>query len=78
MTTTTFVTPEIPFRDFADHNPGHGTETIDETVCGLRDEYSATRIRRITTPVGIQFAVTGPAVDIARLAGLYAPAPSES
>jgi hypothetical protein len=71
MSTTTFVTPEIPFRDFADYNPGHGTETVRDTVLGLRDEYAATRIRRVTTPVGIQFIVTGPRVDIARLAALY-------
>lgn len=71
MSTTTFVTPEVPFRDFADHNPGHGTETVAETVRGLRDTYGATRIKRITTPTGIQFAVTGAYADLARLAALY-------
>jgi len=69
--TDTFVTPEIPFRDFAEHNPGHGTETVAETVRGLRDTYAATRIRKVTTPVGYQFVVTGPRIDVARLAALY-------
>lgn len=76
MSTATFVTPEIRFADFADWNPGHGTETVRETVQGLREEYAATRIKRITTPVGIQFAVTGPRVDIARLAALYGQRPT--
>jgi hypothetical protein len=67
----TYVTPEIPFADFADYNPGHGTETVEETVRGLRTTYAATRIKKITTPAGHQFAVTGAYVDVARLAALY-------
>jgi len=71
MITATYTTPEIKFADFADYNPGHGTETVRETVLGLRDEYAATKIKTVTTPVGHQFIVTGPIVDIARLAALY-------
>lgn len=67
----TYVTPEIPFRDFADYNPGHGTQTVRENVEFLRHTYGATRIKKITTPVGIQFAVTAACVDLARLAALY-------
>jgi hypothetical protein len=71
MSTTTFVTPEVPFRDFADYNPGHGTQTVRENVQWTRQEFAATRIKTVTTPVGHQFIVTGPIVDIARLAALY-------
>jgi hypothetical protein len=67
----TYVTPVIPFADFADYNPGHGTETVRDTVLGLRDAYAASKIKKIVGPTGIQFAVTGACVDLARLAALY-------
>lgn len=71
MATSTFVTPTIPFLDFADHNPGKGLTSIEDNVVFLRDAYGATRIKRITGPTGIQFAVTGPVSEIARLVELY-------
>ncbi len=67
----TYTTPVIPFADFADYNPGHGTETVRDTVLGLRDTYSASRVKKITTDTGHQFAVTGAYADVARLAALY-------
>lgn len=67
----TYVTPVIPFADFADYNPGHGTETVRDTVLGLRDTYAASRVKKIVGATGIQFAVTGAYMDVARLAALY-------
>ena len=71
MSNETYTTPVVPFADFADYNPGHGTETVRETVRGLRSEYAATKIKTITTDTGHRFAVTGPYADVARLAALY-------
>jgi hypothetical protein len=71
MPTVTYVTPEVPFRDFADYNPGHGTETVAQTVDGFRVDFAATGVETTSGPTGLQFAVTGPDVDIARLAALY-------
>jgi hypothetical protein len=71
MSNATYTTPEIPFADFADYNPGHGTQTVRENVQWTRAEFAATKIKTVTTPAGHQFIVTGPVVDIARLAALY-------
>lgn len=71
MNTATFTTPEIPFADFADYNPGHGTQTVRENAQWTRQEFAATKIKTVTTPAGHQFIVTGPLVDVARLAALY-------
>lgn len=72
--TTTYTTPIVPFADFADYNPGHGTETVRDTVGGLRYEYGGdalVQVEVLTESTGHRFAVTGPIVDMARLAALY-------